>query len=581
MIHFLVPAAQDIGIKDYLDVSGESLRNDIRVLHYEDLHKHREFVAGTYVLSALDQLNPALTKLVGEIHRQLNREKGVRFLNDPERTLKRFDLLTELNSRGMNDFRVARATRDLRSLRFPVFLREERLHEGAISPLLNSQREVRHAIGQAIVQGHELHDLLVVEFCDTANENGFYRKYGAFVVGNRVIPRSLNYGRHWMLKHAETEYTMPIVQEELKYVSENTHQGELLEIFKVAQVEYGRIDYGIKNGKIQTWEINLNPTIGRGLRDLDSDASAWPSGRVRRSGGGRKAAVVKQPGLLETLTELIASAIRGDPQAALLWVSRSQRHLAAELAAHEPALRASLAQALGSDPDPRFRARALSVLKDPGDFAPQVARALNDPDVRVREAAVRASATLSNVTPALIQRLAEDSWPLVRIAAADALAESSSPATAEPALARALDQDDSPHVRARVLLALGAHHATAALPKIRQRLVDKDEWPLVRAAAAQALAALCDASSVATLTDYANKLADPMSDANQHLIGAASLLALSDLRPSDLKARLSPLLAKGAPAQARQAADAVLRRRGACGKSAQPKEPAKVRGPAS
>ena len=74
-------------------------------------------------------------------------------------------------------------------------------------------------------------------------------------------------------------------------------------------------------------------TIGRGLRDLDSDASAWPSGRVRRSGGGRKAAVVKQPGLLETLTELIGSAIRGDPQAALLWVSRSQRHLAAELAA--------------------------------------------------------------------------------------------------------------------------------------------------------------------------------------------------------------------------------------------------------
>ncbi len=72
-------------------------------------------------------------------------------------------------------------------------------------------------------------------------------------------------------------------------------------------------------------------TIGRGLRDLDSDV--WPSGRVRRSGGGRKAAVVEQPGLLEALTELISSAIRGDPQAALLWVSRSQRHLACQLAA--------------------------------------------------------------------------------------------------------------------------------------------------------------------------------------------------------------------------------------------------------
>jgi len=36
----------------------------------------------------------------------------------------------------------------------------------------------------------------------------------------------------------------------------------------------------------------------------------------------------KQPGLLEALGEIIQSAIRGDPEAALLWVSKSQRHLA-------------------------------------------------------------------------------------------------------------------------------------------------------------------------------------------------------------------------------------------------------------
>jgi Rhodopirellula transposase DDE domain len=55
-------------------------------------------------------------------------------------------------------------------------------------------------------------------------------------------------------------------------------------------------------------------------------------GRIRRTGGGRKAAVVKQPGLVEALTKLIQSAIRGDPEAALLWVSKSQRHLAKALA---------------------------------------------------------------------------------------------------------------------------------------------------------------------------------------------------------------------------------------------------------
>ena len=53
---------------------------------------------------------------------------------------------------------------------------------------------------------------------------------------------------------------------------------------------------------------------------------------MRRTGGGRKAAVVKQPGLIETLAELIQSALRGDPEAKLLWVSKSRRHLAKALA---------------------------------------------------------------------------------------------------------------------------------------------------------------------------------------------------------------------------------------------------------
>ena len=72
-------------------------------------------------------------------------------------------------------------------------------------------------------------------------------------------------------------------------------------------------------------------TIGRGLKELGDDAAAWPHGRIRRTGGGRKAAAVKQPGLRKALLRLVVSAIRGDPQTGLLWVSRSQRHLAAYL----------------------------------------------------------------------------------------------------------------------------------------------------------------------------------------------------------------------------------------------------------
>src|SRR5436305_2166254 len=72
-------------------------------------------------------------------------------------------------------------------------------------------------------------------------------------------------------------------------------------------------------------------TIGRGLEELGHGKDQFP-GRTRRPGGGRRPNTETEPGLLEALGELVQSAIRGDPEAALLWVSRSQRYLARALA---------------------------------------------------------------------------------------------------------------------------------------------------------------------------------------------------------------------------------------------------------
>jgi len=72
-------------------------------------------------------------------------------------------------------------------------------------------------------------------------------------------------------------------------------------------------------------------TIGRGLKELAANDAAPPEDRVRRTGGGRKRATVKQPTLVKALLELIEASIRGDPQADLLWVSQSLRHLAQAL----------------------------------------------------------------------------------------------------------------------------------------------------------------------------------------------------------------------------------------------------------
>jgi hypothetical protein len=71
-------------------------------------------------------------------------------------------------------------------------------------------------------------------------------------------------------------------------------------------------------------------TINRGIAELRTAHNAIGD-RVRRCGAGRKRAVDQQPGLVAALEGLIEDAIRGDPEAPLRWISRSQRHIVSAL----------------------------------------------------------------------------------------------------------------------------------------------------------------------------------------------------------------------------------------------------------
>jgi hypothetical protein len=76
--------------------------------------------------------------------------------------------------------------------------------------------------------------------------------------------------------------------------------------------------------------------IARGKRDLEALAESGTSEkpreqRVRRPGGGRKAAEDSDPTLWTDLEALVDPVTRGDPESPLRWTTKSTRHLAEEL----------------------------------------------------------------------------------------------------------------------------------------------------------------------------------------------------------------------------------------------------------
>src|ERR1019366_7957197 len=70
--------------------------------------------------------------------------------------------------------------------------------------------------------------------------------------------------------------------------------------------------------------------IAKGISELQEEA-LLSKGRVRRSGAGRKAITVYDPGLLESLQEMIDCQTRGDPESPLRWICKSTRAIAKQL----------------------------------------------------------------------------------------------------------------------------------------------------------------------------------------------------------------------------------------------------------
>ena len=261
MIYFAVDQPRIHLLDHYLAGGwGRSLARMLGQVSYPELFRSRSLARGAWIFTSLDALSEGELEMVARIQ-SAAREAGLPVLNDARKALHRYELLQALWQTGCNEFRAFRATGPLDSLRFPVFVREANEHDGSLTPLLHNHGQLRRAIAYLRLRGLRLSDLLVIEFCETAGGDGIYRKYSIFRVGNAYLPRYLHVGPHWMTKEGTRSASEDLVHQEIAYLRDNPHVEWVREVFELAQIEYGRLDYGVRQGRPQAWEINLTPLL--------------------------------------------------------------------------------------------------------------------------------------------------------------------------------------------------------------------------------------------------------------------------------------------------------------------------------
>lgn len=256
-LRFLSPLEDPCTVLDYVDVA--ALPGRTEVVFYEEL-LDAELLPGLYVFTGLNRLGPATARAFAALHAELAQASGIEPLNHPLRTLRRYQLLRTLHSAGLNDFNAYGATEDFSRIRLPAFVRPREV-DGGIPELAHSTAELEKAVGAYLMDGWRLEELLVVEFEDVADEGGGFVKYSAFIVGDRILPVSVDRGRRWVVRRHSTESGPELAETAYRYVVDNPHETQLRDIFRIAHTQFGRIDYSLKDGRVLTWEINTLPML--------------------------------------------------------------------------------------------------------------------------------------------------------------------------------------------------------------------------------------------------------------------------------------------------------------------------------
>ena len=261
MIYFFVTKAHDYTIKSYIKHWETDLKKEIKLIHYEGLANLRKLDTGTFIFSDIERLTASQASIVNGICQQIRMfSKDSKILNQPRSVLKRFPMLKKLHERGINRYNVFPVPEIPDNLKYPVFLRRSNDHHGPRTSLIKDRDSLKRIILQAAISGINLSEIAQIEFCETICPDRYYRRYTAFRISDRIIPGQILFSRDWQTKPGEPDNSDHL-QEVKAYQKNNPHEERLREIFDLAGIQYGRIDYSLLDGNPQVWQITTNPVL--------------------------------------------------------------------------------------------------------------------------------------------------------------------------------------------------------------------------------------------------------------------------------------------------------------------------------
>jgi hypothetical protein len=234
----------------------------VKVQSYDWLFRQSGIRAATCIFTDFDRLRHFELVMAANVFRQL-RGSGIRVLNDPAGCCQRQELLFRLHKAGINRFRAYPAALDPMPSRFPVFLKCESDHAQDFRELIADQAALEERLAALRASGFPLHYMLVIEFANRKHRDDVYRRYTIYRIGDRMVPANpvteadpfVKYGNPGLA--TEEDLAASVAE-----IMENPHADHMRRVFEIAEIEYGRADFGFDGDTPAVYEINTNPSIG-------------------------------------------------------------------------------------------------------------------------------------------------------------------------------------------------------------------------------------------------------------------------------------------------------------------------------